>query len=118
MPLKPFPKGVSGNPGGRRKKPLIDKWLEECLVADDSKTAKQLAEKLVSMAAHGSLAALKLIAERTEGRPMRSPSDGEQKTDVKLTPEQVDRQLAELLKDRVLKERLARLMAPNAESVQ
>jgi hypothetical protein len=49
MPLKPWPKGISGNPGGRRKTPLVDRRLEQALSANDSATAKVIADKLISM---------------------------------------------------------------------
>lgn len=117
MTLKPFPKGVSGNPGGRKRKPMVDRMLEEALTADDSKKAKQIADKLISSAIHGSIAAAKLITERVEGKAARNIAEGEQKP-AQLTKEQVDRQLAELLKDPELRNRLAKLMTPETGVVQ
>jgi phage shock protein A len=117
MTLKPFPKGVSGNPGGRTKKPLVDRMLEEALAADDSKKAKQIADRLISLAAtKGSIAAAKLIVERVEGKPKRNADESEQR--VQLTKEQVDQQLAELLKDPDLRNRLAKLMTPDGKTIQ
>src|SRR5690242_19585722 len=98
MALKPWKPGQSGNPGGRRTKPMVDRMLEEALTANDSETAKTIADKLVSMAKHGSLAAIKLIAERTEGRPMRNASDSAPEGNASLTPEQVKARLAEVLR--------------------
>lgn len=118
MALKPFPKGVSGNPGGRRKKPLVTRALEEVLTCNDSAKAKQIAEKLISSAVHGSIAAAKLIVEHTEGRPARNPADSEQKVEVRLTPEQINQQLSQLLRDPALKERLVRLMTPEDKVIQ
>lgn len=107
MALKPFPKGVSGNPGGRPKKPLVDRMLEKALTHNDSATAKAIADRLVSMARHGSLAAIKLIAERTEGRPKRNLADAEQKAaEAQLTREQIQVRLRELLAEPEVKEQI------------
>src|SRR5262249_7478849 len=101
MALKPFPKGVSGNPGGRRKKPLVTRALEDLLTCNDSAKDKQIADKLISSAVHGSVAATKVILDFTEIKPKHN---ADQKAETKLTPEQVDRQLTELLRDPALKE--------------
>jgi HPt (histidine-containing phosphotransfer) domain-containing protein len=110
MALKPFKPGQSGNPGGRRLKPMVDRMLEQALVKNDSETAKVIADKLVSMAKHGSLAAIKLIAERTEGRPQKNPADTPQKAEVQLTKEQIQARLAELLSSPENKEQFAKLL--------
>jgi hypothetical protein len=34
--LKTFKPGESGNPGGKTKKPLVDRLLQEALAANDS----------------------------------------------------------------------------------
>ena len=106
MALRPFPKGVSGNPGGRTKKPLVDRMLEKALTENDSATAKMIAEKLISMANHGSLAAIKLISERTEGRPKRNFADAEQKAEALLSKEQVQARLRELLAEPDIREQI------------
>jgi hypothetical protein len=72
MTLKPWKPGQSGNPGGRLKKPLVQKALEEALTCDDSRQAKQIASKLISSALHGSVAAAKLILDFTEIKPAKS----------------------------------------------
>ncbi|MFL6306900.1 MAG: DUF5681 domain-containing protein [Candidatus Sulfotelmatobacter sp.] len=110
MALKPFPKGVSGNPGGRRLKPMVDRMLEEALTKNDSKTAKVIADRLISMAKHGSLSAIKLIAERTEGRPQKNAADTPQKPEVQLTKEQIQARLTELLSSPENKEQFAKLL--------
>jgi ribosomal protein L17 len=110
MALKPFPKGVSGNPGGRRLKPMVDKMLAEALIKNDSETAKAVADKLISMAKHGSLSAIKLIAERTEGRPQKNAADTPQKPEVQLTKEQIQARLTELLSSPEVKEQFAKLL--------
>lgn len=108
--LKPFRPGQSGNPGGRRLKPMLSRLLEEELIANDSTSAKIIADKLISMAKHGSLAAIKLIAERTEGRPQRNPLDSQQKAEVQLTKEQIQARLAELLASPDVKEQFAKML--------
>ena len=79
--LKPFKPGQSGNPGGRPKKPMVDRMLEQALTANDSETAKLIADQLIAKAKRGQLAAIKLIAERTEGKPGRNAAEAEQKDD-------------------------------------
>ena len=110
MALKPFPKGVSGNPGGKRLKPMVDRLLEEALIANDSAAAKIVADKLISMAKHGSLTAIKLIAERTEGRPHKNAADTLAKSEVALSKEQINARLAELLCLPDVKEQLSKLL--------
>ena len=65
--LKPWPKGVSGNPGGRPKKKAITEELERLLEEEapngDGKTwAATIAEALLKQAAKGDVRA---ITERT-----------------------------------------------------
>jgi HPt (histidine-containing phosphotransfer) domain-containing protein len=110
MALKPFKPGQSGNPGGRRLKPMVDRMLEQALVKNDSETAKVIADKLISMAKHGSLSAIKLIAERTEGRPQKNAADTQQKPEVQLTKEQIQARLTELLSSPEVKEQFAKLL--------
>ena len=69
--LKPWPKGVSGNPGGRPRKKLIDYALEELLGDNDSELAVAIAKKLLARAKKGEVKAIQLIAERIEGKPQR-----------------------------------------------
>jgi len=51
--LKPWPKGVSGHPGGRPRKKLIDEALEELLSNENSAVASEIAEKLFEKASKG-----------------------------------------------------------------
>ena len=73
--LKPFPKGVSGNPGGRPKTAHISEALRRALEEGE---AEQLASILLALATgkkRGSnvqIAALREIADRTEGKACQS----------------------------------------------
>lgn len=89
---------------------MVDRMLEEALIANDSATAKVIADKLISMAKHGSLTAIKLIAERTEGRPHKNALDTQQKAEVQLTKEQIQARLTELLSSPDVKEQFATML--------
>jgi hypothetical protein len=65
-----FKPGESGNPSGRPKKKLLDYAIEEELAALDSAEAKAIAKAIVQLAKKDVQAA-KLIAERTEGKPIQ-----------------------------------------------
>lgn len=69
--LTSWKKGQSGNPGGRPKKKLIDRALEELLLENDSEKARELAQRVLQLALAGDVLAIKFIAERTEGRAMQ-----------------------------------------------
>ena len=71
--LKPFKKGVSGNPKGRPKKgSAIADILNEIGVAPDDKTGienrRVMLTKVYMMAKNGDMAAVHFIADRTEGK--------------------------------------------------
>ena len=73
--LKPFPKGVSGNPSGRPKNVLskaIRRKLEEVEEGQDSTVAERITEKLVELALSGNIEAIKLLGDRSEGKPRQS----------------------------------------------
>ena len=69
--LKPWGKGVSGNPGGRPKKLKLDEILVELLEKDEGADALAIGEALVKKAKRGDLKACQLIAERTQGKVLR-----------------------------------------------
>ena len=75
--LKPWPKGVSGNPGGRPKtKPLteeLERLLEQEAPNGKGETwAARIAEALVKKAAKGDVRAIAELANRLEGRPLQA----------------------------------------------
>ena len=71
MEARKWQKGQSGNPGGRPKSRHITEALRKALENGD---ADELAQVLLSLARNGKkqsvrLAAIREIADRTEGRP-------------------------------------------------
>lgn len=98
--LRPWKPGESGNPGGRPRKRLIDRELEELLTKEDSALAKAIAEVLLARARKGDLRAIQLVAERTEGRPRQamevSGPEGERLAVEFLTDAQLEERIEEL----------------------
>jgi hypothetical protein len=76
--LKPWPKGVSGNPAGRPPRDKITAALLDLLgkTAPHDKLGRTYAERIalamVLKACRGNVRAAKEITLRTEGRPRRS----------------------------------------------
>lgn len=77
-----FSKGQSGNPGGRPKtKPFADALRMELAALDenDPKALRGLAKKLLTLAVEGdnTLAAIKEVADRLDGKPAQAIENGE-----------------------------------------
>jgi hypothetical protein len=75
--LKPWPKGVSGNPGGRPRKQPITEELERLLAEEapnhNGQTwAAVIAEALVLQASKGDVKAISELANRIEGKPLQA----------------------------------------------
>jgi hypothetical protein len=75
--LKPWPKGVSGNPGGRPKtKPFTEelaRLLEQKAPKGRGQTwAAVIAQALLLKARKGDVRAITELANRTEGKPLQS----------------------------------------------
>jgi hypothetical protein len=75
--LKPWPKGVSGNPGGRPKsKPLteeLERLLEQKPPKGKGETwAALIAQALVVKASKGDVRAISELANRLEGKPLQA----------------------------------------------
>jgi hypothetical protein len=78
-----FTKGQSGNPGGRPKtKPFADALRMELAALDenDPKALRGLAKKLLTLAVEGdnTLAAIKEVADRLDGKPAQAIENGEE----------------------------------------
>jgi hypothetical protein len=102
--LKPFPKGVSGNPGGKpRRIPLSDVIREELEKKNNGKAVNNvaIARKLIQMALAGNLDAIREIADRVEGKPRQrseiTGADGAPLFEAPGTREELERRLAVLL---------------------
>jgi uncharacterized protein DUF5681 len=93
--------GVSANPGGRPKKKLVDRCIEELLTANDSKEAMFLAKRVVKLARSGSMKAIQFLVERSEGKA-RQPIDvsGQDGSPLFESVEQREARIAELLSRR------------------
>ncbi len=102
--------GQSGNYQGRPRKLGFDDFLREALLTKDGEVVKRLIERLIGEGAKGNLNALKLIAERTCGRP-ESTVDVALKNGDELTLEQVRAKLAEFLSRPAVKENIKSLLA-------
>ena len=80
--LRPFPKGRSGNPGGRPKGTSITAALRAELdrpCADDPAVTKaeRIAAVLVDLALGGDLPAIREVLDRTEGKAVARQETGE-----------------------------------------
>ena len=74
--LRPWPKGVSGNPGGRPRKQPITEELQRLLgeVAPNSQGqtwATLIAEALLQQASRGDVRAISELVNRVEGKPVQ-----------------------------------------------
>ena len=76
--LKPWPKGVSGNPGGRPKTKVLSQayrdQLEQVVPGDPqgSTFAEKIAEALATKALKGDVQAARELADRSEGKAQQS----------------------------------------------
>ena len=75
--LKPWPKGVSGNPGGRPRRKLITDELER-LLAEEAPNGKGqtratvIAQALLRRASKGDVRAIAELSNRIEGKPAQA----------------------------------------------
>jgi hypothetical protein len=94
----PFQEGQSGNPGGSlKKRNLLTSALDRALLAEDSKRVREIAEKIVTLAAEGDKWAVEFVWDRVEGKV---PVNVKQEVDVTHRHDDVsaaDRRIAEIL---------------------
>src|SRR5215472_368265 len=99
---KPFQPGQSGNPRGRPKMTrqqrigkLVDAVLREKPKERDGYLAEVLAARLIMLARRGSLKAIELILERTEGKAQQNLNLN---TNEQQTVKDVDQRIRDLLR--------------------
>jgi hypothetical protein len=89
--LKPFQKGVSGNPAGRPPKiPAIDELLAKVLSdeVDGVTIAEQILLTVAKQAIAGNLHAAEIILNRAYGKPKQAaPSDDNSETVIRIIRE-------------------------------
>ena len=105
--LKPWPKGVSGNPGGRPRKKHITEELERLLAQEAPNRKGQtwasvIAEALLVQASKGDVRAISELANRVEGKPLQALSVS---TDSDSLAERLERARKRVL-DRMTEEEL------------
>lgn len=71
--LRPFPKGVSGNPSGRPQGPTLLTEIRDLLNGRGGKDRKAAAKAFIAQLKRGSIAHAKEVIEREEGK---TPDDG------------------------------------------
>ena len=81
--LRPFPKGVSGNPGGRPKGDGVTGAIRR-LVAEGN-TSDQIASVIVANALKGDIDFLKVLLDRTAGSVLKRVQSCDERTVDELT---------------------------------
>lgn len=66
---RPFPKGTSGNPGGRPKGISMSKVLTDELSVDE---AREVIRAVLRLAKAGDMKAAALLWDRTDGKPAQT----------------------------------------------
>jgi hypothetical protein len=92
--LKPWPKGVSGNPGGRPKKKLVTDELERLLQVEAPNAggrtwATVIAEALLHQARKGDVRAITELTNRIEGKPLQ-PVELSDDDDLDMLAERIE----------------------------
>jgi HPt (histidine-containing phosphotransfer) domain-containing protein len=117
--LRPWPKGVSGNPGGRPKKKLITDEIERLLEQEapdaTGKTwATVIAQALLNQARMGDVRAIAELANRTEGKPLQQVALGVD-ADLETLAERLENARKRVLGDMSEEELNSRLKRLKAE---
>lgn len=81
--LKPFPKGVSGNPKGRPPTKGFAQTLRQRIsdAEGDEDILRKIADALLEKAATGDIQAIKEVADRLDGKPVAMTADVTNKLD-------------------------------------
>lgn len=106
--LKPFQKGVSGNPGGKPKRLpvtdiLIEKLQEKCAQDKQGRTwGELLVAALLSKAVKGDVRAITELIDRAEGKArsraeVSGPDGGPIAIEIPATRDELERRIAELM---------------------
>jgi hypothetical protein len=69
---KGFMPGVSGNPGGRKKKPITEIWEEIIETPEHREQVKQAAIAIINARGRNTVAMLSEMTDRIEGKPAGS----------------------------------------------
>ncbi len=85
--LRPFQKGVSGNPGGRPRGSSVSAALRR-LVAEGN-TADEIAQVIVAKAREGDIDFLRLLLDRAEGGVMKQIQLSAPKPPEEMTLEEI-----------------------------
>jgi hypothetical protein len=111
--------GECGNPRGRpKRKKLFDQDLKAALKANRGQRSKELVTALIDKARTGDVPALKLIAERVNGKPRPAELAPTATADDRLSREQVRQRLAELFSLPEMKGMVEELLLPTKAKVQ
>jgi hypothetical protein len=113
--LKPWPKGVSGNPKGRPRRKTLSEWLQELSVeiprGSEMCTEEAIARALIARAKRGSAAHIDIYAERKDGKVKDTVELIDKRAALERMAERDPAELANRLKQ--LQERLGRYAGPN-----
>jgi hypothetical protein len=117
--LKPWPKGESGNPGGRpKKKPITDeleRLLQEQAPDASGRTWRAvIAESLLRQAAKGDVRAISELTNRIEGKPLQAVQLGAD-GGLEMLAEELEKARKRMLGDVTEEELSSRLTRLEAE---
>lgn len=117
-----WPKGVSGNPRGRRPgtKLHVSRELENIVMANGGKVSRQIAQKLTELTLAGDTTAARLLLDRLEGRVSTAEELAKRAGthEAPLAPEQRRQKLLELLRAPEMRALIEEVVRPASEVIQ